>query len=291
VIIALIAKISTSSKCFGKLFRGSGFFQIGALIACGTLTGLISPVAAYSAPDIDPATEAAAPPAGSAHSSPTGVYSGDLEDHAHSARWNLMYGSDKEALRHANEAIRQYPSITDYYLLRASVFLQLEQYDKAVQDSSIVLAKRPNNCSALNYRAIALIALRKFNAALEDIDRQFSTCSVYSREHLLRASALIGARQIDAALAEVQKSIEHDPLDPCAYYVRASARSFARKYSQSLNDLEKAKTIAKSRGNENFNKELAAAFCAVKAGMSFESVLVIKCRRDTQKNPANLCPL
>ncbi len=126
--------------------------------------------------------------------------------------------------------------------------LRQGDYGEAVQFFSAALEKEPENVTARNNRAVALIALERFELAYEDITRAIR----YGKDqradsYIIRATLHRLLKQNDWALADVNRAIQIDGQNPEAYRARARIYDAQNRPAQARRDLQTADRLAAHR--------------------------------------------
>ncbi len=126
--------------------------------------------------------------------------------------------------------------------------LRQGDYGEAVQFFSAALEKEPDNVTARNNRAVALIALERFELAYEDITRAIR----YGKDqradsYIIRATLNQLLKQNDWALADVNRAIRIDGQNPEAYRTRARIYEAQNRPAQARHDLQIADGLTAQR--------------------------------------------
>ena len=196
-------------------------------------------------------------------------------------RWAGSPADFREAVANLSEAIRltnhpdwrkrdyYYPEIALIYAARARAFGQLEEYERAASECSIVINHFPGDTGTLMNRASNYLRLRRFDLALKDYDR----CIEMQGEpaSLGRAIALIGLNQQKKALHELQalaqqKSISDEPM---VLFITASAMSVDCDMKGALSALQDALAIWREKNCFQDIQQARAAMAIVRSSKPF----------------------
>ncbi len=123
--------------------------------------------------------------------------------------------SYESALEDINQAIQLRPECTTYIWDRAEIYHQSGEYEKAIVDYDDVLASGYDNEYAItriiNRRTVAYLQLQNYERVIEDTTSALDMYPNY-RGYFLRACAYLELHQFDLALADIDKAIEiHGP--------------------------------------------------------------------------------
>jgi len=152
----------------------------------------------------------------------------------------LMYqakGQFGEALSTLDQALAHYPENAHLYAIRGALWLQLEEYAKAVADlkKSLELQEDPgvrvNYAEALRHFGRKEDALKNLDKALEDQPNYFP--ALFNRG-VLRYE--LGDNQ--GALEDFNKAIEVDPEAAAPYFNRAAVLWLLGKKEEAIADLD-----------------------------------------------------
>jgi tetratricopeptide (TPR) repeat protein/S1-C subfamily serine protease len=144
-------------------------------------------------------------------------------------------GRGSEAIKFVDEAIRQKPNSLLPYWIRSSLYLGLQDFDKALADSNRAIEINPDFASAYSQRASIHFVKNDYDNALKDINKSISLDSKVAYSYTQRADIYEKRNQFDLALADYDLAIKLNPKDSSAYHKRG-------EFYQVRKDLAKAKT-------------------------------------------------
>lgn len=126
--------------------------------------------------------------------------------------------------------------------------LRQGDYGEAVRFFSAALDKEPENVTARNNRAVALIALERFELAQEDVTRAIRYGNGRRADsYIIRATLHRLLKQNDKALADANWAIQIDGENPSAYRTRAEIFQTLNRPAQANRDLQAAESLAEQR--------------------------------------------
>jgi tetratricopeptide (TPR) repeat protein len=151
----------------------------------------------------------------------------------------LMYqtkGQYGEALSTLDQALAHYPESAHLYAVRGALWLQLEEYSKAVADLKKSLELQEDPGVRVNYAE----ALRRFNRkkeAIENLDRALEDQPDYFPALFNRGVLRYELGDNEGALADFNKAIEVDPEAAAPYFNRAAVLWLLGKKKEAIADL------------------------------------------------------
>ena len=80
-----------------------------------------------------------------------------------------LRGAIKISLKDWNGSIKDFTTEENLYLYRAYAYIQLEQYEKAINDSNTYIAYDPNNPLLYTNRALSYLKLNNMNKVIRDL--------------------------------------------------------------------------------------------------------------------------
>lgn len=130
---------------------------------------------------------------------------------------------------------------TEEAIERGNVCLRQGDYTQSVQLFTAALEKQPENVTALNNRAVALIAQRQFELAYDDATRAIRLGQGRRADsYLIRGTLHHLLQQHDQALADANRSLEINDRDPKAYRLRAQIHQSRNQTAAANRDLQQA---------------------------------------------------
>jgi|GEM_PF-1107961 len=142
-----------------------------------------------------------------------------------------------------------------YFAQQAGNKMNLGDYEGAVKDATLALAKNPANSGALLLRAAAFNHLGRFDDAIADADSAIRLQPGNASAYNTRAWALAQKGNYKDSYADASKSIELDPGVASAYFNRSQSAEKLGDFRRMLEDLREA-----SRLDSSYEAKLADAF-------------------------------
>ena len=125
----------------------------------------------------------------------------------------------------------------------ANVLFMLGQLDKAVDVYSNIIQLDPQNASAYTNRGIVKSHLRRYEAAIADLDQALTLDPQDTRAYTNRGVAKGCLRQDEAALADLDQALTLDPQYAHAYTSRGKVKNHLRRYEAAIADFDQALTL------------------------------------------------
>ena len=130
------------------------------------------------------------------------------------------------AIRDLTRAVSIDPKYVAAYQHRADAYLALGMYREAVADATQVLTLQPDTPlpDILLLRARANEGDKKFNAALDDLNKVIEAKPDLVDAYIERGIVFTQARRFDDALGDLNRAVELDAQNAKAYAMRASVK-------------------------------------------------------------------
>ena len=162
------------------------------------------------------------------------------------------------AIRDLTRAVSIDPKYVAAYQHRADAYLALGMYREAVADATQVLTLQPDAPlpDILLLRARANEGDKKFNAALDDLNKVIEAKPDLVDAYIERGIVFTQARRFDDALGDLNRAVELDAQNAKAYAMRASVKlqaapsvtsnpeGYAQANDDALNDVNQALQLA-----------------------------------------------
>ncbi len=113
-----------------------------------------------------------------------------------------------EAIPHLDRSIQTEPNRTLAYVLRASAYNSVGQYDKAIQDCNTAITLNPHEPRAWTKRAYAYIGQERYIDAIEDCDQAISMDPKLAQAYEYRAQAHKKLGKNEIALEDLNRAKE-----------------------------------------------------------------------------------
>ncbi|MTJ53454.1 serine protease [Anabaena sp. UHCC 0253] len=129
------------------------------------------------------------------------------------------------------------------YALRGQIFLQLQQYDKAINDYNQSIDIYPQNTNAYNSRGIAYSKQGKTDLAIDDYTQAITIDPQFVEAYTNRGATYNQQGKIDLAIADFTDAIAIEPIFAKAYYNRGVVYLEQEKVDLAIDDYTQAITI------------------------------------------------
>ncbi len=164
-------------------------------------------------------------------------------------------GREQEALESYGTAIGLAPTNLNLQLSRASLYMKMEQYDRARADYDAVLAVSSDHPEALLMRAFIFQEKRSYKEARADYEKLLRTQPDHEQAMLGLALTNAKDRRPREALDLVNRCVERYPTHAAAYALRAGFEAERQQYE--LAEADYAEAI--QHDSENASLYLARA--------------------------------
>jgi tetratricopeptide (TPR) repeat protein len=180
-----------------------------------------------------------------------------IHAYAHHALAALDAGEGREALEWTKSVrawalgVRHREEIALAYRTSASVWLDVEELDRAVTDASWALQNELSP-EAYDTRAVALHVAGQVEAALEDYNRALELSPEDARIMANRAEAHFDLGNDAACIADAERAMELNPDDPSPFALRGRTLLRQGEHNLAWQDAEHAATL----GDDSLLEEL-----------------------------------
>ncbi|MCB0166853.1 MAG: tetratricopeptide repeat protein [Anaerolineae bacterium] len=131
------------------------------------------------------------------------------------------------------------PSL-EVYNNRGNTYANLERYDEALADYTVVIHIAPDFVPAYNNRGLTYHDLKQYDKALVDYSKAIRLNPVNAVAYYNRGNTYAALEQYDKALADYTKAIHLNPDDVVAYYNRGNTYAALEQYDKALVDYSEA---------------------------------------------------
>ncbi len=146
----------------------------------------------------------------------------------------------RDSLTVLNKQIASHPWSTDLHLRKASVNLELQQWQYAIDEYGLILEKEPNNPAALFYRGYALTHLRRYDMARRDYEKLLTYFPRHMQARLSLAYVLQKMGKKKDALDQLNQNVEMHPDSAVTYASRAALEQTMGQTEAALFDWQEA---------------------------------------------------
>lgn len=148
-------------------------------------------------------------------------------------------GRHELALETLAEAIDKFPDTAQLYSVRASLFLQNQQFSNALRDLEQAVKLAPDDARIRVNRAQAYRAFGRFEAAMQDLDIAAAQDPDLLPARFNRGAMFYARRDFEKAMDDFDHCVAVDPEAPAPYFNRASTYWELGQSDEALSDLER----------------------------------------------------
>lgn len=149
-------------------------------------------------------------------------------------------GHYKESLEFYDKALAIEPDSASCLYNRATVYLKLKYYDKAVIDYTTLIAQKTENSDVYFNRAMAFYYLNEHDSALIDCNYLITKDERKYFVYFLRGNVYVAKAMYSAAISDYTQAVKLAPEDAGIYYNRAVAYEYVGKDNLAIEDYNKA---------------------------------------------------
>ena len=146
----------------------------------------------------------------------------------------------RDSLSVINKVIASRPWSTDLHLRKAAINLELQQWQYAIEEYSLVLQHEVNNPAALFYRGYAATRLRYYEAARHDYETFLGLFPNHAEARMAMSYVLQQLGRKTEALDELNIAVEIQPDSAVSYAARAALEQDMNQNDAALYDWQKA---------------------------------------------------
>ena len=150
----------------------------------------------------------------------------------------------RDSLTILNRQIAETQWSTDLHLRKATVNLELKQWEYAIDEYALVLQHEPRNPAALFYRAYANTHLRRFDLARNDLNDLLVMFPNHFEGRLSLAVVLQQQGHRQEALDQLNQVIEQHADSAVAYAARANLERVMKQDESALYDWQRAEQLS-----------------------------------------------
>lgn len=154
------------------------------------------------------------------------------------------------SLRYISKGIYKFPRFIEGLVLRGQIYVELQQFEKAMADFKKVLTYNSNETQSLIGLADSLNALGDYEGALEYIEKAIVIPQCYLSA-LLRRAKIQSEKEPEFALDDYNKYLSHKSEDPEAYLGKAMILFNLKQYSEAALCFEQ---VVKYDANQKYSE-------------------------------------
>ncbi len=152
-----------------------------------------------------------------------------------------------EGMELVNKAIALKPDFDQAYHLRARVYINLKEFQKAADDCTKLIALRPDAAEGYMLRGLAYLSLNKPNDAITDLTKAIELWPNEIDGYMMRAVAYANVRDFSGSIHDCTKAIALAPDMAFLYFTRATSELQQREFDEALLDLRKILALEPAR--------------------------------------------
>jgi tetratricopeptide (TPR) repeat protein len=132
----------------------------------------------------------------------------------------FLINDQKASLERVDEAVKKYPDIADYYYLRGIINNAREKYSKALDDFSQAIDLKPKEILYRCYlgRGVSYMNLLEYDNALQDLSTSISQNDTVAGAWYSRAMVNYELDDYSAAIHDFQKTLEFSQGSAALYF-------------------------------------------------------------------------
>ena len=139
--------------------------------------------------------------------------------------------------------IRANPNDAFAFLVRATLWSDADQFDKAIADYAAAIKIDPGDAYAYQRRGEAFRNIKEYDKAIADLDEAIRLGDRSEMVYYNRGEAFLDVGDCDKAIADFTHVIELDSKDACAYRNSGWARVHTTEFDHAVTDFDAAITL------------------------------------------------
>lgn len=162
-----------------------------------------------------------------------------------------------KAIQAEDSVIKYLPDFSNTYLFKGNALFAKQEYEKALVQYQKAIELSPNNVEVYYNRAIAFANEKKYEEALKDYDKTIELKPDYVEAYVNRGNILSDEKKYDEALNNFNKAIELRPGFDKSYFNRGTVYINTKKYDESIKDFTKAIELNPGYFKAYYNRGIA----------------------------------
>jgi tetratricopeptide (TPR) repeat protein len=164
----------------------------------------------------------------------------------------------RDEIKTLDATIARAPGESALYCQRGYLYVQLEEFDKALADYDVAVSLLPGSSNFVD-RGCAHLAAGNLKFAIEDFDSAIAADPKSSMAYSNRAAAYSNMGDIQRALEDYGRAIDRDPKYPNSYSNRAFAYYKLGEYEKGIADCNTALKLRPNHSPTYSNRGLCRA--------------------------------
>jgi tetratricopeptide (TPR) repeat protein len=152
----------------------------------------------------------------------------------------IEIGEFEKAIDACNETLKIDPNLAVVYIYRGIAYAELKQHERAIEDYSKAIELNPNLVDAYTNRGTAYARLNQHEQAIEDYNKTLELNPSFAEAYNNRGTAYDRLNQHERAIEDYNKAIELNPNYANAYYNRGNTYADLNQYERAIEDYNKA---------------------------------------------------
>jgi tetratricopeptide (TPR) repeat protein len=144
------------------------------------------------------------------------------------------------ALQDYDEVLRLDPGRGWIYNNRGHLHFERKDHERALSDFNHALQFEPDNANFLNNRGTLRRAMKVHDLAIDDFSQAIRSRPDYASGYYNRGLTWADKKEFDKAIADFNEVVRLDPDDALAYYHRGLAWSAKQQYDSAIADFDRA---------------------------------------------------
>jgi len=148
----------------------------------------------------------------------------------------------------ANAKIAEEPNNAQYYLARAQIYKDLEEYNAAFSDVNRAVKLSPSEQQLFAFRSSLWSSVKKPTEALKDIEVALSIGPQTAELLNAKVTNLLVSGRLQEALIAGNRAVQSHPESSYAYAIRGLVKYDLKDYAGSDADCRKAESLGSTEG-------------------------------------------
>ena len=145
-----------------------------------------------------------------------------------------------DALAYLTDRVRVHPDEAFYYALRATVYCDRKDFDRALGDWNKIVELEPDDAASYVGRAKLSVSRMEWDRAINDLTRAIKIDPEDPYCYRVRAHVWCAKHDYDEAINDCDHAIKLEPENPTAFVTRAHAWLGQQNYDHAITDATQA---------------------------------------------------
>ncbi|MBP8984372.1 MAG: tetratricopeptide repeat protein [Syntrophobacterales bacterium] len=166
-------------------------------------------------------------------------------------------GKYEQAVELADRAIKDNPSLSEAWRLRANAKRMLADWEGARRDYTRAIELDPKNYKAFGGRALARLEQKDYQGAQDDLNRAFAINPDYSTGHAIQGDIYWEKKEYKKSYDAYERATSLNPKAWAAWVGRGNCHVKLGDYRAAVSDYDRAEALNPSDGAVYYNRALA----------------------------------